>query len=330
MFSYLRSNNPGVIAFIVFAALLLWLPYFLEPAQHLGQIDYRVQPLDIMTALSSWNVYLQLSFSLFLWLGLAFFTSFLNLNFQMISVRNYLPALLVLLIPAWKSGLVLYLNPALAVLFLALAFLRLFVSYEAKVGCNAFFEAGMLVGVASLFYAPFIVFVLVLLFSVVLFQMPDIRNFLVIIIGVLTPWWFYLGIYYFAFGELQGVNSILYNALFAYNALAQPVGTDWVFLGLELLVLIISSVHFNTRKNQLKLREKRFYFVFLWSSVVTFAAYFLLPVHEIWILLGLLIPLSLLFARYFSLMSPGWKGKVLFYLFLVPLLVAGFYYYFFT
>ena len=322
MLTFYRNNQPFVIFSIVFTAFVLWTPYFINPEVFLRDLTFQKQPLDIMSLVYSWNKYFLFSISLILCLFLAFQVSYINLSQQLIEKRNYLPALFFLLSMSWIPDLKIHVNSQIALIFIAFAFNIMLSSYSQKNNLFAFFDTGLLIGLASLFYFPFSVFLLVLGIAIILFQMPAWRNFLTSIIAFLVPWLFYYGIYYFINGSVIELNQLINNLLFSSQAFRDFNALQWIFTGVSILTILLSSVHFVKNINHMTVRGKRVFYLFLWTFIILLIQYFVLPIHESMILLGVAIPLSFLFTLYFSVIKSNWKGNLIFNFYFFSILIA--------
>lgn len=322
MLALYRNNQPFVIILIIFTAFVLWIPCFIDPEYCLEGLTFQKQPLDLINLISSWNQYFLLSLSLLLYLFLAFLVSFIYLNQQLIEKRNYLPALFFLLSMSWIPDLKIHINSLIALIFISFALNSILSSYTNKNNLSIFFTSGILIALASLLYFPFSVFLIVLWIAIILFQSPSWRNFLTSVIGFLVPWWFYYGIYFFINGSVIELNQLIFSFLLSNKLFGENNILQWVLIGLTILIIIFSSIHFVKKINQTKIREKRFFYLFLWTFIIILIQYFVLPVHESMILLGLALPLSFLFARYFSALKSVWKGNLIFNLYFFSILIA--------
>ncbi len=321
MLALYRSNQPFVIFLIIFTAIVMWIPYFVDPEVFLRELTFQKQALDLMSLISL-NQYLLLSISLILCLFLAFLVSFINLSKQLIEKRNYFPALFFLLTISWIPDLKMYINSLIALIFISFAFNRMLSAYSKKYNLFAFFDSGILIGLASLFYFSFSIFLFVLWIAIILFQIPAWRNFLTSLIGFLVPWLFYYGIYYFINGSFKELNQLIYDLLLNNQAYKDFNVLHWVFIVISILAIFCSSIHFVRNINHMTVRGKRIFYLFLWTFIILLIQYFVLPVHESMILLGTAIPLSFLFARYFSVIKCDWKGNLIFNLYFFSMIIA--------
>ncbi len=322
MLSLFRTNKPQVVILFFFTALALWIPYYIDPEPYLGSLVFMPQPIDIMSIIMTWNSYMIISMSLVLWLLLALMVSYINLHNQLISQRNYLPSFFFFLILAWIPDIRLNINSVIALFFILLAVHRIFLSYNSKTGISAFFETGMLISLAGFFYTAFLVFMIILWIAIVIFQRSGFRNFLISVLGIIAPWWIYFGLYYFIKGSVTELINIIGLSLFRNNASREIYTVEWILTAISLVVLIIASVYYINKVSQLKIREKRFFTIFLWIFIIILGGYYIFPVHEDWILLGLLLPVSFQFARFFSMIRESWKGNLIFAVFFFSMLLA--------
>jgi len=322
MLDYYRTNQPFVIILIIFTALVIWIPYFIDPDFLLRGLNFQEQPLNLMGLISTWNPKLVLSLSLILWLFIAFLISFINLNQQLIDKRNYLPALFFLLSLSWIPGLKICINSLVGLIFISFVFNILLSSYTKKNDLSPFFRSGILIALSSLFNVHFSAFLIILWIAIILFQRSSWRSFLASVIGFIVPWGFYYGIFYLINGSVKELNQLIHILLVSNRSIEDINILQVVLIGLNILIILFSSFHFVRKRSQMKIRQKRFYYLFLWTFVIILFQYLLCPCHKASMLMVITIPLSFLFSHYFGLIKSNWKGNLIFSIYFLSMVVA--------
>src|SRR6185503_18765652 len=73
--------------------------------------------------------------------------------------------------------------------------------YKKEAALALIFDAGLLVSIASLFFFPYIVFILFIIAALMILRPFNLREYLMAILGLLVPYYF-IGVYFFWYGKL--------------------------------------------------------------------------------------------------------------------------------
>jgi len=132
-----------------------------------------------------------LSLTIMLFLLVRFNTSVFFIN-----KRTFLPALFYILFSAMLPQQQV-MNPVLpASIFLMIALMRIMSTYRKKGTAFNFFDAGILISIASMFYANIIWFGLLMIVGIVLIRTSNIKEISISVLGLLTPYILLSGLYY--------------------------------------------------------------------------------------------------------------------------------------
>jgi hypothetical protein len=133
---------------------------------------------------------------LVLFIAQVFYLNYISNKYEILYKPSHLPALLFIVCKCWYPGF-LCLHPVVFVNCIMLLVLELLFSvYKSESGLSTIFIAGFLIAVASLFYVPAAVFFLLLWVCLILLRPLGWRDWIISILGFVTPFYF-ISIYYF-------------------------------------------------------------------------------------------------------------------------------------
>jgi hypothetical protein len=296
-----KRTGPGVIFVIVVTLLVVWASAFiklqgrfslyfdLDPMPLYGILSFLIgtHPLPgILFALSSVSL-------------MAFLLVNLNTYLFFINERTFLPALIYILLSGLFPQYQL-LNPAIfAAMFLMLAIRRILESYRIPGIAYNFFDAGILIGIGSLFYANLIWFGLLVIIGIALLRTGSITEIAISVIGLLTPYILTFGIYYVLGKDLKNLLSLLDYNLFGKQG-------DYVFSRLTVVAVIftgvsilVSIVYLQMLINAKKVQSRKTFFLLLWVFFIAVGVYFMVPSVSVEIIWLTGIPVSYFLAHYF-------------------------------
>lgn len=286
-----KNNYSSNLLLLIGYALVLKSGLFLHPAAPLltpeDGLLYRswVAAMERLS-LPSW-VYALLTF-LFLLIQALLFNRICN-DQKFFSRPNYLWAmsflLLTSLVPAWnRFSAVLLLNFLLIWLFY-----RLITLNDQRDPMTRIYNAGLLVGAAVFLSKPALLFMLLLLLALFLFRPFQIREWLLALLGLATPFYF-LGVYSFLNDE--GIGP----PLFSWLQLHRPVLSGSLLYNLSflqiLLVFIVGGFIMQGNLNKMLIQaRKNWTLLILYLITSALSAFFYQgPGRESWLLSA--IPLA--------------------------------------
>ncbi len=313
-----KGTGPDVIALIFIILILLWLGSILHPGKP-SSLGFDVEPMPLFGLLSNiigQNPLINVLVTFLLVLLIAFLLVNFNTSGFFISERTFLPALFYVLF----SGLFpeqQRLNPALpAAIFLVFAIRKIMDSYKIQYTAFSFFDAALLISTGSLFYAPFIWFGLLLIIGIAILRTGNIKEIIISLLGLITPWFITFGFYYVGNGTGSLLSAIKYN-LYGESP-------DLSFSGIEIAVLIVlgiitlpSILFLFSVINNKKIKSRKTFRLLMWALLISAGIFFLVrPVSlEIFWLAG--ITVSYLMSHYFVFRNMRLIPEILFSLLFV-------------
>ena len=194
MIGIFKQKNPGNILLLLCFGVLIKLPMFVNPyipeiksgdAVFFENILKFIQP----TGKNFPMLYPILTFAL-LFLQAMMLTRFINSQ-RMMNRSNYLAGMSYLLItsllPEWNY----FSAPVMVNTILLFIMFTLFRTYHLQRPMGIIFNAGLALGIASFIYFPSIIFLLWMLLVLTVMRPFKINEWLLCILGVLTPFYFY-------------------------------------------------------------------------------------------------------------------------------------------
>ncbi len=254
MLKLFRDNNPILLPATLLYAVILRLVIFIFP--HDSDGSQWLNPLsDLLNRLISLSNYQQFIHDLLS--VIVVFTSGIIINgvmnsFKLVERAGYMPATIFILSASFINEFC-ELTPALCgFFFLQFSFITLVRMYKSEKAGGYMFNGGFFIGVASLFYLPYLSFIIFLIVGHILSRPFAIRELLSGILGILIPLYF-AGVVYF-------LNDSFREYLFSLVALydieqVQQVQATLIPLGIRLgsLLLLFGVASLSVRSNYNKM-----------------------------------------------------------------------------
>lgn len=325
-----RGTGPGVIFLIVISLIIFWISAFLRPGLPVSAI-YEIKPMPlygIIKLMIGNNSLLGVIFSFLNLTIMLFLVINFNTSLFFINERTFLPAFIYLLFSSLFPEYHV-LGPVLpATLFLMMAIRRIMDSYRKPGIAFNFFDAAILISIASLIYANMIWFGLLVFIGINLLRTVNIGEIAVTILGLITPYILTIGLYYVLGKDISIFLSDIKDNLFGDTA-------GYMFQKLTIIVLIYSGLivlislgFLLPQMNSKKIKSRKTFYLLFWWFLISLAMYFILPsisVEMIWIIS---IPASYFLAHYFIFVKKKLWPEIIFTGFFMLILLIQIFYFF--
>lgn len=298
---FFKGTGPGVIVLISVTLLAVWASAFIKLKDHFSlYFDLDPMPLyGVLSKLIGTNPLPGLFFTLILVSFMAFLIVNMNTSLFFINERTFLPGLFYILLSGIFPQYQL-MNPAIiAAVFLMLAIRRIMEAYRIQGTAYSFFDAGILIGAGSLFYANLIWFGLIVIIGIALLRTGNFKEIAISLIGLVTPFVLTFGVYYILGKDLRALQTLieynLFDKLTSYVFMRITV-VALLFLG---IVTLISIIYIFMLQNTKKIKARKTFSLLFWIFLISMVVYFILhsvSVEIIWIA-G--IPVSYFLAHFF-------------------------------
>ncbi len=249
----------------------------------------------------------------------AFLLVRLNTKFILTVRRTQLPALFFVINLAGFTNLTAILLPLVACLFFCIALDRMFSSYKKGRLAYNFFDATLLITIGSFFYAPAILFNIIVFFGLTRLRPANWREWMLSILGIIVPFFIYHST---AFLIEMPVNFSILNRIaftseffFPWNSLI-----SYGFLSLVCFLLIISNVDIATGFQLKKIIARKVYIILFANFIVSVFLFFIIQNIESGVLVFTALSLGYLFSHYFALIRFNWFREIVFNLLLLLVL----------
>jgi Family of unknown function (DUF6427) len=301
LLKFFRGTGPGEVILIFLTAIGIWASAFINP--HLaGPFQYDTNPMPLYSLLRMSlceNAIYGVIFSFVLILLMSFFLVNFNTSHFFINERTFLPGAIYILLTGLFPHYQL-LNPVLpASVFLMLAINRIMDAYRKSGTAFNFFDASLLIGTGSLFYANLIWFSSLVIIGIVILRTENYKELIISVIGLITPALLTVGIYYALGKDIWSLRVVLTDNLFVKTGDYYFSGLTIVGLVLSGIIVLISLVHLLTQLNNKKIKARKTFTELIWTLVISFAIYFVLPSASVELIWLAAIPVSYILAHYF-------------------------------
>jgi hypothetical protein len=252
---------------------------------------------------------------------MAFLIVNFNTNVFFIHERTFLPALFYVLFGGFFPDHQI-LNPVLpASIFLILGIMRIMDGYHKSGVAYNYFDAGLLISTGSLFYANMVWFGLLVMIGIALMRTVDLKEILISIFGLLTPYLITFGIYYVIGKDIGALWRVFGENLFV-KATYYPFQTltivALIFTG---ALVLISLVHLVNHMNNKKIISRKTFSMLMWTFIISLIVYFAMPAVSVEIVWLASIPVSYFLTHYFVFVKKRLVPEILFSLIFVFILL---------
>ncbi len=274
-----------------------------------GDLSSPLSQLLINTDIPYWGAVL-INYGLVLLIG--FLLMHINAKFSVIKEQTFLPTyILFFLVFALPS--LHHIQPVyIAAVFLLLSLYTIFRVYDKKEVIRNAFNAGFLTGLASVFYLPYLLLILIIPASISTVKgKASAKEFFASWIGLFLVWLFYFT-YFFVFGKVQSFFDLFNNAIqFANRDILLKIPVI-IYLSILALLTILASGFIILQYDTRKISTRRYFKVLAFYFFATLAL-FAVPSTSIELLVIISLPLTFLFSNYLILMRRRfWSETFLF------------------
>jgi len=323
-----KGTGPGVIFLIIIILIAVWISAILNQRLH-PRFIYETDPMPLY-GLIKLMIYNNHNLGVILSFLMVSLMAFLMVNFNttvfFINERTFLPALFYVLFGGFFPDQQL-LNPVIpASIFLMLAIIRIMDGYHKTGTAYNYFDAGLLISTGSLFYANLIWFGLLVIIGIALLKTGNLKEIVISILGLLTPYLITFGIYYVIGKDVRALMKLLGDNLFTrstFYPFPRLTIVALIYSGSLLLVSIIQLIrHMNTKK----IKSRKTFSLMIWIFIISMIVYFALPsasVETVWLTS---IPVSYFLTHYFVFVKKKLVPEILFSLLFVFILLIQIWY----
>ncbi|MBQ9312421.1 MAG: hypothetical protein IJ213_05170 [Bacteroidales bacterium] len=224
---------------LILVTILLWLPAFINPVAPIinPKLDMPIYNA-IVYALTSSSL-LSVFIAFLLVVGQAFLLNYVFTNYKLTRKTSYLPAFIYIILMSSDYRVMTMSSLLLANTFIILCLFSFLKCYNKNEGLDEIYLSTLLLSVAALIYAPFILLMIWVWVGLFNFKIYKWRSFFVSLFGFLSPF-IILMVYYYLTDKSDLILSFLsdhYTILPDFTFLNQPIQIVYIvylliFLGI--------------------------------------------------------------------------------------------------
>ncbi len=305
-----KSNQPFILFFLPILGLLLWIkPYLVNSIEtiSLSSPNNMMFYNQIEQLISYSNFHgLQIIIAYLLILLQTYIVIGINQKYQVTYNLNYAVGFFFLLFASSFISLN-KLNPIIfSNLFFLLAIYRVLGSHDKLNALSNFFDASFFLSVSVLFYFNMIFFIFVIWASLIILRPFIWREWLVTLIGFITPIFLFFSYIYISNDNFIDVFVNIPNKLFIENTLLEINLSYLILFGIMAILIISASKFIFSSFSKTKIRKRNYYKLFFVIFLLTVFIYILSPSVSIEIFLVSVAPFSFLLANYINYNNSRW------------------------
>ncbi len=310
---FFKFNSPSAYIFLPLIAIAIWLGAMASTTVF---SDKHVMPLFYLVSQLIKTPWLSCLIAFLFIVAEAFLLNFIVNENEILNKQSFLPALLYLVFMSNNSNLLVLHPLVFSNLFILFAINKLISSYRKDVVFSQAFDAGFLISIASLFYFPSIIFLLLLVVGFILFRPFNWREWMISFLGAVVPYLFVL-MYYFWNNSLSTFfyDTILFPLL-SYKTRMEISESFYFTIVIALIIIFFSFVKLMGGLTGGSQKSKKGIVLFVWTLIFSGLSIFLAPEISTITLSVSAIPLSVFCANYFLNLKKGWFAEMLFLLFI--------------
>lgn len=217
---------------------------------------------------------------------------------SLLKQSTYFPFFFMVLLLSCRTPLIGLYPALIASLFLVLFLERMISSYKKEQALSNIFDAGLFIGIATLFYIPSILFLIVLWVGLFTIRSISGRELLSSIIGFLLPFIFtftYNLVFYPAYPWYNKIAS-----KFVYHAVHLAFSwQQWVIMMSIFITAVISLWFFVNKAKDNVLKAQKFWNLLVWFIFIALVSVVICPVKDSRAFAILAIPGSFVLSAYF-------------------------------
>lgn len=316
-----KSNQPVAVIIIPLLFLIIWFSPF---------NNEHVFPPDILSPMPLYQLLLNLfpPYSLLskviayvLVLIIIFQINRLNTKFIFISERTFLPEVIYIVI---LSSFISFrdLLPVLPGVILFLVVLeRILVTYKYEGLSYNIFDAGLCIGIASMFYFSMIFYIIFLWATLIIIRKFYWREWVFTLLGIIIPYFVLFSIYYlFDIKTDQIFEAIAVNL--NSHFIVSYTKTQYIILAYLILLILISSQHLLKVYPSKKILARKSFSLFLVIFLLTLLIYFIIPSSSSEMVCIAAVPLSIVISHLFVIARKSRWLEILFDILIIIFLVT--------
>ncbi len=242
-------------------------------------------------------------------------------NLNVLGKSSFIPALFYIICSSVFSPFLLLSPPLICNYFILFIIYKILQAYKDQVSISTLFDLGLVVAIGTIFYFPFVLFLVLLWVSLIVLKPFNWREWIGALIGYLTIV-FFLGVYYFWNGQLLDFYEIWKPLSNKFPFYIKINVMDYIVLFPIVIALVLSflQIRQNFFKSYVLIRKflQLLFFVFITATL----SFYLKSDFRINHFLLCVVPVATILSYYFINAKKKWIYESFFFI------IVGFILYF--
>lgn len=307
--SFFRSSKVKVLFFIPILALLFRIPAFFTPfisIQNNYSIEFINQFFNWVNQFTGLSVVL----SAFVISAQAILLNKLVEKHALLKQINYLTAFYLILLNSAFAPQWLLSESMVANLFFLWSIDKMLSLSRSESNLSPSFDSGLLIGIASVFYPSYLLFIGLLILAQFYFNSFGFREFILAVLGAITPYFFWFGIAYTINASLLTFeNHFQYTAIFSAPWESYTSFLPLIISILVAVILSLGSYLKGIRVNTVK--TKNTLVLYLWIIPLSIAGFYWQSSTSFDVFYSFSLPLAMILSNYALYAKKRWIPEVL-------------------
>ncbi|MBU0695586.1 MAG: beta-carotene 15,15'-monooxygenase [Bacteroidetes bacterium] len=242
-------------------------------------------------------------------------------NLNVLGKSSFIPALFYIICSSVFSPFLLLSPPLICNYFILFIIHKILQAYKESVSISTLFDLGLVVAIGTIFYFPFVLFLVLLWASLIILKPFNWREWIGALIGYLTIV-FFLGVYYFWNGHLLDFYEIWKPLSNKFPFYIKINVMDYIVLFPIVIVMILGFLQIRQNFFRSYILIRKFLQLVFFVFVIAALSFYLKSDFRINHFLLCVIPISTLLSYYFITAKKKWAYESFF------LIIVGFIIYF--
>ncbi len=318
------KNNPLLLlVFGIGLSVILWSVTIMKP----GEITHPYTDITLLAPffdhIHSFPLVKEILGFAILLLEAALWNTIINRH-SLLRQSTYFPFFFMLLLLSCRASLAGFYPALISSLFLILAINKLISSYKNEKALSEVFDSGLLVGIATLFYIPSIVFLLLLWIGLFTIRTINLREWTCSVIGFLLPFLFTYTYNLIFYPDYPWYNKIMSE--FSYHHPHLSFTWEQIIIMIILSVTALCSLWFFINKaTENVLKTQKFWVLMVWYIVIGMGSVAICPVKDSRAFSILALPGSFVLSVYFLKTKARLLPEILFLSLLGGIIISMFF-----
>ncbi len=319
-----KNKNPGNALLLLLYALFLKFPLFLHPVKPMPDQGNNYIYYLVLKLIEPLYKNVPVIFSLLAFL--LFFTQATLLNRIVNSLKlfprsNYLVGMTFLLTTSVIKDWMSFSAPLLVNSLMIWIWYRMVGLYNNSNSKTSIYNVAVLVGLLPLVYSPAIAFILLLMFALIITRPFQITEWMVAILGIITPYYFLFVILFLS--DQWKISEVIPYLLLHFPRLP---GSVWITAGMGLLFIpfLLGGYFVQANLNKMLIHVRKTWGLLLWFFVVSIVIIFINPTNNYihWMLM--MIPIAAFHGAAYFYITSRWLTSLLHWVTFAFAIAAGY------